>query len=103
MAITGVSKRSATNGGETRTSVLGRALLRDPRYTHGTAFTREERAALGLEGLLPAGVLSLEEQAKRSYEQYGAQPTNLANNEFLAALRDRNEVLYHKLSGDHLK
>jgi malate dehydrogenase (oxaloacetate-decarboxylating) len=80
----------------------GRGLLRDPRLNRGTAFTLEERSALGLDGLLPAGVLSLEEQAKRSYEQYGAQPTDLAKNDFLAALHDRNEVLYYKLLEDHL-
>ncbi len=51
---------------------------------------------------MPAGVLSLEEQAKRSYQQYDAQPTDLAKNDFLAALHDRNEVLYYKLLGDHL-
>jgi malate dehydrogenase (oxaloacetate-decarboxylating) len=81
----------------------GRDVLRDPRLNRGTAFTADERAALGLVGLLPRGVLTLEEQAKRSYEQYGAQPTNLGKNDFLAALRDRNEVLYYKLLGDHLK
>jgi malate dehydrogenase (oxaloacetate-decarboxylating) len=68
----------------------------------GTAFTRDERSALGLQGLLPAGVLSLDAQAKRSYEQYGAQPTELAKNDFLAALHDRNQVLYYKLLEDHL-
>ena len=81
----------------------GRCILRDGRYNRGTAFTLEERAALGLEGLLPGGVLSLEEQAKRSYEQYNVQPTDLGKNEFLAALHDRNEVLYYKLLEDHLK
>jgi malate dehydrogenase (oxaloacetate-decarboxylating) len=81
----------------------GRELLRDPLVNRGTAFTTDERAALGLEGLLPAGVLSLEEQAARSYEQYNAQPTDLAKNEFLAALHDRNGVLYYKLLEDHLK
>jgi malate dehydrogenase (oxaloacetate-decarboxylating) len=83
-------------------AVLGLELLRDSHLNRGTAFTLEERSALGLEGLLPSSVLSLEEQAKRSYEQYGAQPTDLAKNDFLAALHDRNEVLYYKLLGDHL-
>jgi malate dehydrogenase (oxaloacetate-decarboxylating) len=81
----------------------GRGLLRDPRYNRGTAFTAEERSTLGLQGLLPAAVQSLEEQAKRSYEQYRAQPDDLARNTFLAALHDRNEVLYYKLLEEHLK
>ena len=80
----------------------GRELLRDPRWNRGTAFTTEERAALGLQGLLPAAVLSLDEQASRAYAQYQVQPTDLAKNDFLAALHDRNEVLYYKLLGDHL-
>jgi malate dehydrogenase (oxaloacetate-decarboxylating) len=81
----------------------GRDLLSDPRSNRATAFTVEERSALGLEGLLPAAVLSLEDQARRSYEQYLAQPTDLAKNYFLAALRGRNEVLYYKLLEEHLK
>jgi malate dehydrogenase (oxaloacetate-decarboxylating) len=59
----------------------------------GTAFTLEERSALGLDGLLPATVMTLEQQARRSYEQYRAQPSDLAKNTFPAAVRDRNEVL----------
>jgi len=81
----------------------GRDLLRNPRFNRGTAFTLEERRALGLAGLLPAGVQTLEQQSKRAYAQYQEQPTNLAKNEFLAALRDRNEVLYYKLLEEHLK
>jgi len=77
--------------------------MRDPRFNRGTAFTREERLAFGLEGLLPPGVLSLQEQMERSYEQYRAQPTDLARNEFLAGLHDRNEILYYKLLESHLK
>jgi malate dehydrogenase (oxaloacetate-decarboxylating) len=80
----------------------GRDLLRDPRLNRGTAFTVEERNALGLDGLLPVSVQSLEEQSRRAYEQYGRQPDDLARNTFLAALHDRNEVLYFKLLQDHL-
>ena len=80
----------------------GRALLRDPRLNQGTAFTREARAALGLEGLLPPTVLTLEDQVRRSYEQYRAQSTDLAKNNFLSALYDRNRVLYFRLLEDHL-
>jgi malate dehydrogenase (oxaloacetate-decarboxylating) len=81
----------------------GRAALRDPRLNRGTAFTREERAALGIEGLLPAAVVPLEQQARRAYEQYSAQTSDLAKSDFLAALHDRNEVLYYRLLEDHLK
>jgi malate dehydrogenase (oxaloacetate-decarboxylating) len=81
----------------------GRAVLANPRLNHGTAFTRAEREVLGLEGLLPAAVLTLEDQARRSYQQYGAQATDLAKNNFLAALHDRNEVLYYRVLEDHLK
>jgi malate dehydrogenase (oxaloacetate-decarboxylating) len=97
-----VSDRTKHNGSASAQQRRGIALLRDPHLNRGTAFTLEERSALGLEGLLPAGVLSLEEQAKRSYQQYNAQPTDLAKNDFLAALHDRNEVLYYKLLEDHL-
>jgi malate dehydrogenase (oxaloacetate-decarboxylating) len=94
------SKTMATTA--TTSPPRGRELLSDPRYNRGTAFTLDERAALALDGLLPAGVLALEEQAERSYEQYRAQPTDLARNDFLAALHDRNEVLYYKLLEQHV-
>src|SRR6201987_2014023 len=103
MAISESVNRRTSDGGAPRPAERGRGVLRDPHLNRGTAFTSEERAALGLEGLLPAGVLSLEGQARRSYEQYSAQPTDLAKNVFLAALHDRNEVLYYKLLEDHLK
>jgi malate dehydrogenase (oxaloacetate-decarboxylating) len=84
-------------------TLRGRTLLRDPRMNRGTAFTLEERRALGLEGLLPSGVQTLEQQSSRAYEQYQAQASDLAKNEFLAALHDRNEVLYYRLLEEHLK
>jgi malate dehydrogenase (oxaloacetate-decarboxylating) len=47
-------------------------------------------------------VLTLEEQARRVYEQLGRQPTDLAQNVYLEQLHDRNEVLYYKVLADHL-
>jgi len=81
----------------------GRALLRDPRCNRGTAFTAHERSVLGLDGLLPPAVLSLDVQTRRSYEQYLAQSDDLARNTFLAAVRHRNEVLFYKLLEEHLQ
>jgi malate dehydrogenase (oxaloacetate-decarboxylating) len=92
-----------TNSTITDSLPRGRALLRDPRVNRGTAFTAEERSALGLEGLLPAAVLSLDDQARRSYGQYRAQTGDLARNTFLASVRHRNEVLFYKLLEDHLE
>ncbi|MEU1624983.1 NAD-dependent malic enzyme [Streptomyces sp. NPDC020096] len=80
----------------------GVAVLRDPIRNRGTAFTAQQRAELGLAGLVPPGVQSEEQQAVRAYEQFTAQPTPLAKNTFLESLRDRNETLYYKLLVDHL-
>jgi malate dehydrogenase (oxaloacetate-decarboxylating) len=102
MARSDTVSRSTSNGQAANPTEHGRSVLRDPLRNRGTAFTSEERAALGLDGLIPRGVSTLEEQAERSYEQYGAQPTELAKNEFLAALHDRNETLYYKLLEEHL-
>jgi malate dehydrogenase (oxaloacetate-decarboxylating) len=69
----------------------------------GTAFTPEERRALGLQGLLPSGVSTLEGQLRRVYAQYRRQSDDLAKNVYLANLRDRNEVLFYRLLTDHLE
>ncbi|MBV9163516.1 MAG: oxaloacetate-decarboxylating malate dehydrogenase [Pseudonocardiales bacterium] len=45
----------------------------------------------------------MDQQLARAYEQYRAQPDDLARNTFLAALHDRNEVLYYRLLEDHLQ
>jgi len=87
---------------KTSVSSGGVAVLRDPVRNRGTAFTEAQRAQLGLAGLLPPGVQTLEQQAVRAYAQYVGQPTPLAQNTFLEALRDRNETLYYKLLVDHL-
>ncbi|MEU6356263.1 NAD-dependent malic enzyme [Streptomyces sp. NPDC047072] len=84
------------------TSARGRAVLADPRLNRGTAFTAPERRDLGLDGLIPPRVLTLDEQADRAYGQYRAQPTDLAKNVCLTALHDRNEVLFYRLLSDHL-
>jgi malate dehydrogenase (oxaloacetate-decarboxylating) len=78
------------------------SVLEDPLLNRGPAFTVAERETLGLTGRLPSGVLSLEQQARRVYEQLGRQPTDLAKNVYLEQLHDRNEVLYYKVLLDHL-
>lgn len=84
------------------TTATGRAVLADPRLNRGTAFTPEERATLGLVGLVPPQSLTQDQQAVRAYAQYRSQPTDLAKNVYLTGLHDRNEVLFYRLVGDHL-
>ena len=52
------------------TTLSGRHLLADPTLNAGTAFTEEERSQLGLDGLLPPTVETLEQQSARAYEAY---------------------------------
>lgn len=84
------------------TKLRGQALLREPLLNKGTAFSLEERAQLGLNGLLPPQVKTLEQQEERAYGQYRRQPDDLAKNVYLTALHDRNEVLFYRLLTDHL-
>jgi len=77
-------------------------VLSTPMLNRGTAFTLEERRALGLVGLLPQGVSTIDGQVRRVHGQYQRQPDDLARNVYLANLRDRNEVLFYRLLSEHL-
>jgi malate dehydrogenase (oxaloacetate-decarboxylating) len=88
--------------GRIATSLRGQDVLKTPLLNKGTAFTTEERTALGLTGLLPPAMKTLERQAARAYGQYRGQPDDLARNVYLTALHDRNEVLFYHLVTTHL-
>jgi malate dehydrogenase (oxaloacetate-decarboxylating) len=88
--------------GAWRTTLRGRQVLTDPRINKGTAFTDDERASLGLIGLIPPGHLTLAEQASRVYAQFLKEPGNLARNVLLNEVHDRNRVLYYRVLVDHL-
>lgn len=90
-------------GEEIPIRVRGYQLLNRPMLNRGTAFTHEEREALGLVGLLPPVETPLEKQVSRVYKQYQLQPNNLAKNTFLTHMRDRNEVLFYRLLADHIE
>jgi malate dehydrogenase (oxaloacetate-decarboxylating) len=79
----------------------GVAVLEDPLTNKGTAFSEEERSELGLRGLLPAVVETLEQQVLRRYQAYQKQPTNIARHINLRALQDTNETLFYRLVSDH--
>src|SRR5260370_21784675 len=84
-----------------RIRLRGSPVLTSPMLNRGTAFTLAEREALGLTGLLPDGVSTIEGQLRRVYAQYLRQPDDLAKNLYLGNLRDRNEVLYYLLLTEH--
>ena len=67
----------ASAGSTTIDPARGMALLRDPLLNKGTAFTEHERDALGLRGLLPAHVLSMEAQSKRVMTNLRRLPNDL--------------------------
>jgi malate dehydrogenase (oxaloacetate-decarboxylating) len=79
------------------------AVLTTPLLNKGTAFTAEEREELGLTGLLPPVISTLEAQVKAAYAQYQRLPDALNKNIYLTALHDRNEVLFYRLLSGHLR
>ncbi|BDU78352.1 NAD-dependent malic enzyme [Mesoterricola sediminis] len=81
----------------------GRQLLNDPHLNKASAFTPEERATLGLDGLLRSAVTDLDAQVDRAYEAFQHKPDDLEKYIFLVALQDRSEVIFYKLVTDHLK
>jgi malate dehydrogenase (oxaloacetate-decarboxylating) len=85
-----------------RVRARGFSVLGTPMLNRGTAFTPEERRALGLVGLLPHGVSTIDGQVRRVYAQFQRQPDALSKNVYLANLRDRNEVLFYRLLSEHL-
>jgi malate dehydrogenase (oxaloacetate-decarboxylating) len=81
----------------------GTALLSDSLRNKGTAFTREERSALGLDGLLPPVVESLDEQAERAHDAFLGYDKPLNRHIYLRQLQDTNEVLFYRLVTEHLE
>lgn len=80
----------------------GQALLAQPMYSKGTSFTHEERRAFGIEGMLPHAVGTIEVQSKRMYDNIARKADPLEKYIGLAALQDRNEVLYYRVLLDHI-
>jgi malate dehydrogenase (oxaloacetate-decarboxylating)(NADP+) len=81
--------------------VRGVDVLRDPAINKGTAFTEAERDALGLHGLLPPNVSTLEAQVGRVLENFRRKSTTLEKYIDLANLHDRNWTLFYRVLMDH--
>jgi malate dehydrogenase (oxaloacetate-decarboxylating) len=85
-----------------KTSLRGSRLLDNPLLNKGTAFTVEERAELGLRGLLPPHVEKLEAQIERAYEALQKKNVDIEKHIYLRALQDTNETLFYGLVHAHL-
>jgi len=91
------------SAGGLRDYPAGSPLLNNPQLNKGTAFSETERATLGLRGLLPPRVFSLEEQVARALANIRSKSTNLDKYVYLSTLQTRNEVLFYRVVLDHLE
>ncbi|VUW96380.1 putative NAD-dependent malic enzyme 2 [Streptococcus constellatus] len=78
-------------------------ILNNPFLNKGTAFTEAERKELGLVGLLPPYVQTLEEQAAQTYHHYQQKGSNLEKRLFLMEIFNTNRTLFYYLFSQHIK
>ena len=103
MPLTNFSRLPLSTSGPYECALTGNALLQNPYFNKGSAFSKEERKTFNLNGLLPHRINTLDEQVKRAYQQYSTRRTPLGKNTFMTSLKAQNEVLFYRLVQDHLK
>ena len=81
----------------------GEQVLRDPSRNQDAAFTRSERRQLGIEGLLPPAVLTIQQQVAMELEHIFSKKDPLEQYIGLIALLDRNETLFYRLLVENLE
>jgi len=79
------------------------ALITNSLLNKGTAYSEEERDSLGLRGLLPPRIFTIEEQSQRALKNLRRKTTDLEKYIFLSMLQQRNETLFFRLLHDHLE
>jgi malate dehydrogenase (oxaloacetate-decarboxylating)(NADP+) len=77
--------------------------LHNPVFNKGTAFTEAERDALGLRGLLPPHVQTMEQQARRVMDNFRGKSSDLERYIQIVGLQDRNETLFYRVVMDNLE
>ena len=77
-------------------------ILNNPFLNKGTAFTLEEREKLGLVGMLPPYVQTIEEQANQTYVQMQTKANNLEKRLFLMQIFNTNRTLFYYMFSQHL-
>lgn len=86
-----------------RSSKTGVNLLYDPVLNKGTAFSLEERKRLGIQGLLPPHVSTMDQQVARVLQNVRSQSSDLHRYVEMISLLDRNETLFYKVVMDNLE
>ena len=81
----------------------GIALLRLVLSNKGTSFTQDERVELGLDGLLPPQINTLEQQVDRVYRGYLRVSDPLGKYQYLRAVQERSEILFYALLEHYLE
>ncbi|MFH1016974.1 MAG: NAD-dependent malic enzyme [Pseudomonadota bacterium] len=94
--------RSRISENTLRPSHTGVGLLHDPLLNKGTAFTEEERRNLGLEGLLPHRIATIQEQTTRVMENFRNKSNDMEKYIFMISLQDRNETLFYRVVLDYI-
>lgn len=77
-------------------------ILNNPFLNKGTAFTMEERKELGLIGLLPPYIQTIEEQAEQTYQHYLEKPSDIEKRHFLMEIFNTNRTLFYYLFNQHI-
>lgn len=81
---------------------MTQSILNDPFNNKGTAFTETERQQLGLVGMLPPKVQTLDEQAEQVYQQYKTKSSDLEKRMYLMSIFNENRVLFFKSFSQHV-
>jgi malate dehydrogenase (oxaloacetate-decarboxylating) len=126
MSLTFDVKKDKNNQTIFITNAQGNDIIRAPLLNKGSAFTEKERDALGLDGLVPPRILTIDQQIEKIYQRYkrlgslfdiltsfqgntqqelpGLQKSiNIARFNFLRDLHDRNEILFYAFCKKHME
>jgi malate dehydrogenase (oxaloacetate-decarboxylating) len=98
-----VTEALASGRGPVPVPLRGRAIMREPLLYKGAATPMSERIALGLEGMIPPGIIDIESQVQLELEHIRRKQDPLEQYIGLAATHDRDETLFFRLLVEHLE